>query len=93
MVTVGRRAYTYEPVENWATLPPGWSFKEIRGGGVDKNDNVHVFNRSDRPVIVFDRNGNFPRSFGKGLLRCAHGVFMAPDDTAQIPEGRIGAPR
>jgi len=25
---VGYGAYTYEPVENWAKLPPGWSFKE-----------------------------------------------------------------
>jgi hypothetical protein len=28
MATVGNGAYTYEPVKNWAKLPPGWSFKE-----------------------------------------------------------------
>jgi len=33
MVTVGSGDYTYEPVENWAKLPPGWSFKEIGGVG------------------------------------------------------------
>ena len=42
MATVGSGAYTYEPVENWAKLPPGWSFKEI-GGVSEKNDNVYVF--------------------------------------------------
>jgi hypothetical protein len=31
---VGDGAYTYEPVENWAKLPSGWSFKEIGGVGV-----------------------------------------------------------
>ena len=48
MATVGSGAYTYEPVENWAKLPPGWSFKEIGGVGVDRHDNVFVFNRGDR---------------------------------------------
>jgi hypothetical protein len=30
MTTVGNGDYTYEPVENWAKLPAGWSFKERR---------------------------------------------------------------
>src|SRR5262249_6929180 len=59
MATVGSGAYTYEPVENWAKLPPGWSFKEIGGVGVDRHDNVFVFNRGEHPMIVFDCNGNF----------------------------------
>jgi hypothetical protein len=37
MATVGSGAYAYEPVENWAKLPPGWSFKEIGGVGVDRH--------------------------------------------------------
>ena len=81
MTVVGGGAYTYEPVENWAKLPPSWSFKEIGGVGVDRNDNVYVFNRGEHPMIVFDRDGNFLRSFGEGLFPRAHGVFMAPDDT------------
>ena len=64
-LTVGNGAYAYEPVENWAKLPPGWSFKEIGGVGVDRNDNVYVFNRGEHPMIVFDRDGNFLRSFGR----------------------------
>ena len=36
MGTVGNGAYSYEPMENWAKLPPGWSFKEIGGVGVDR---------------------------------------------------------
>ena len=68
LTVLGDGAFTYEPVENWAKLPPGWSFKEIGGVGVDKNDNVHVFNRGEHPMIVFDRDGNFLRSFGEGLF-------------------------
>ena len=86
MLTVGNGAYVYEPVENWAKLPPGWSFKEIGGVGVDKSDNVYVFNRGAHPMVVFDRDGNFLRSFGEGLFPRAHGVFMAPDDTIWLTD-------
>src|SRR5262245_54232390 len=86
MATVGSGAYTYEAVENWAKLPPGWSFKEIGGGGVDRRDNVFVFNRGEHPMIVFDCDGNFLRSFGEGMFPRAHGVFMAPDDTIWLTD-------
>ena len=32
-------------------------------------------------MIVFDRDGNFLRSWGEGMFPRAHGVHMAPDDT------------
>ena len=86
MPTVGNGAYTYEPVENWAKLPPGWSFKEIGGVGVDRHDNVFVFNRGEHPMIVFDCDGNFLRSFGEGMFPRAHGVFMALDDTIWLTD-------
>ena len=84
--TLGSGSYRYEPVENWAKLPPGWSFKEIGGVGVDRNDNAFVFNRGEHPVIVFDREGNFLRSFGEGMFPRAHGIFMAPDDTIWLTD-------
>ena len=49
--------------------------------GVDRNDNVYVFNRGEHPMMVFDRKGNFLRSWGEGQYPRAHGVHMAPDDT------------
>ena len=39
-------------------LPEGWSFVEATSVAVDAKDNVHVFNRGEHPVIVFDREGN-----------------------------------
>ena len=32
-------------------------------------------------MMVFDRDGNFLRSWGEGQYPRAHGVHMAPDDT------------
>src|SRR5471032_1702437 len=86
MVTLGSGDYTYEPVPDWAKLPSGWSFKEIGGVGVDSKDNVYVFNRGEHPMIVFDRDGNFLRSWGEGLFPRAHGVFVAPDETLWLTD-------
>ena len=85
-VKLGNGDWTYEPVENWAKLPPGWSFKEIGSVGVDEKDNVYVFNRGEHPMIVFDRDGNFLKSWGEGVFPRAHGLHMAPDDTVWLTD-------
>jgi DNA-binding beta-propeller fold protein YncE len=81
MVTLGTGNYTYEVVENWAKLPDGWGFKEVAAVGVDANDNVYAFNRGAHPMMVFDRHGNFLRSWGEGIFPRAHGITASPDDT------------
>ena len=37
-------------------------------------------------MIVFDRDGNFLRSWGEGMFPRAHGVHMAPDDTIWLTD-------
>src|SRR5919109_158862 len=81
MVALGTESFTYQVVENWAKLPGGWSFKEVGGVGADAQDNVYVFNRGVHPLMVFDRHGNFLRSWGEGVFPRAHGITMAPGDT------------
>jgi DNA-binding beta-propeller fold protein YncE len=69
----------YRPVEGWGRLPDGWSYVEATSVGVDAKDNVYVFNRGEHPVIVFDRDGNFLRSWGEGVFRRPHGITIGPD--------------
>ena len=73
--------FVYEVQEGWGRLPDGWTYREVAAVGVDKQDRVYCFTRGEHPVIVFDREGNFIRSWGEGLFKRAHGVTMAPDDT------------
>ena len=83
---VGQGEYKYEIKENWAKLPDGWSFKEVAAVGVDRQDNVYCFTRGEHPVIVFDRDGNFLRSWGGGQYPRAHGVHMGPDDSIYLTD-------
>jgi hypothetical protein len=93
-IIVGTGDFKYRIVEDWAKLPDRWSFKEVGAVGVDAKDNVYVFNRGDHPIMVFDREGNFLRSWGEGQYPRAHGVHMGPDNSIyQMFARRQGAAR
>ena len=66
----------FEPIVGWGALPEGWRYIEAAGVAVDAKDNVFVFTRGEHPVIVFDRDGRFLRSWGEGLVRRAHGIII-----------------
>jgi len=85
-IIVGTGEYRYRIIEDWAKLPDGWSFKEVGAVGVDAADNVYVFNRGDHPMMVFDRAGNFLRSWGEGQYPRAHGVHMGPDESIYLTD-------
>jgi DNA-binding beta-propeller fold protein YncE len=80
-IMLGTGAHRYRVVENWARLPDGWEFKDVAAVAVDRKDQVYVFNRGAHPMMVFDRDGNFLRSWGEGLFRRAHGLHIDIDDT------------
>jgi streptogramin lyase len=77
---------SYRPVEGWGRLPEGWSFVEATSVAVDASDNVWVFNRGEHPVIVFDREGKFLRTWGEGLIRRAHGINVGPDGSIWLTD-------
>jgi hypothetical protein len=54
---------------------------------VDSKDNVYVFNRGAHPVIVFDRDGGFLRSWGEDIgFVNAHGAATGPDDMLYLTD-------
>jgi DNA-binding beta-propeller fold protein YncE len=86
-VILGSGAYRYEVVDGWAKLPPGREFNaDVAAVGVDAQDRVYAFNRGEHPMVVFDRDGNFLRSWGEGVFHRPHGVHMAPDDTLWLTD-------
>ena len=80
-VRVGSGRFTYDVVEGFEKLPPGYSWTDAAAVAVDSQDRVYVFNRGDHPMIVLDRDGNFLSSWGEGVFSRAHGVTAGPDDT------------
>jgi len=84
---LGTEGYRYTVEDDWAKLPPGMEFNaDVAAVGVDAHDNVYAFNRGKHPMCVFDRDGNFLRSWGEGVFVRPHGVFMAPDETLWLTD-------
>ena len=75
----GELKFRLEP--NWAKLPDGWDFGEVASVAVDRQDRIYVFSRSEHPVTVFDRDGNFIKSWGEGMFTRPHGLHIGPDDS------------
>ena len=78
---LGQGNFTYEVAVDWAKMPEGWSFHEVADVAVDSEDRVYVLCRGEHPMIVFDREGTYLESWGKGLFsERPHGVTIGPDD-------------
>src|SRR5262249_12220985 len=67
---------TYHLVENWAQLPPGYTWGTMSAVAIDTRGNIYGFQRDDptSKVIVFDANGKYLRTWGEGTFPYAHGM-------------------
>src|SRR5262245_24645235 len=83
----GAGQYRYQVVENWGELPPGYTYGDTAAVCVDSKDNIYVFTRGAHPIIVFDRNGKFLRSWGEDIgFTNAHGAAVGPDDMLYLTD-------
>ena len=79
----GTGKYRYTVAENWGQKRPmvgsgGW----IPAIATDSQDRVFVYSRSENPLAVFDRDGNFLETWGNGVLptEAAHGIYIDDED-------------
>ena len=77
----GSGDYTYEIVEGWGQLPEGWTWGVIPAVACDSQDRVFVYSRSEHPLVIFDRDGNFLDSWDPETRRMAGDNF---DDRALL---------
>ena len=82
----GQGTHQYTVEENWWTLPEGWEFGWVPAVAVDSQDRVYVYSRSEHPMVVFDRDGNFIDSWGDDILKDTHGIFIDADDNIYCTE-------
>ena len=79
---IGDGNFAYEHLNSWHKLPEDIRLIETPGITVDSNDKVYALTRNiNHPVMVFDKAGNFLRSFGKGVFsNRTHGATAGPDN-------------
>ena len=81
--------FSYEALEQWEELPEGVNLVECPGVAVNSRDEVHVLTRNtDFPVMVFDTDGTYKRTFGKGIFSdFVHGISIGSDDAVYCADG------
>lgn len=85
-MTFGAGKFCYKVEEGWGRLPQGWTWGWIPGVACDSQDRVFVYSRSEHPLVVFDREGNFLDSWGEDVLVDAHGIWIDEADNVYCTE-------
>jgi len=76
----------YKPVTDWLRLPENFKWGQVTAVATDSADRVHVFHRGKNPIVVFDRDGKFLRSWGDDLVKNAHGLRIDRNDHVWITD-------
>jgi len=84
----GNEKYQYERVDGWTKLDEGESFFDIAGISIDSQDRIYIFNRSERPMMVFDSEGNFLTSWGEEHFERPHGSCIGPNGSIYCTDDR-----
>lgn len=79
MTILGSDNYRYEEVSDWPQLPYELDLGEVVDIAVDGQDHVYIFSRGDHPLMVFEQDGQFIRSWGEGQFTRPHGITIDKD--------------
>lgn len=79
-VSVGDGKFGYEVAEGWGELPDSYEWGQIGAVSVDSLDRVHLFTRTNHPVMTFDRDGKFLSTWGEDVFGDAHGMYIDSND-------------
>lgn len=99
---VNDRPNPYRTVEGWAKMPAGRTWGSTSAVAIDKDgESVWVAERCGQnscvgseldPVLLFDKQGNLVRSFGKGMVNWPHGIHVDFEGNVWIVDGRDNRP-
>jgi DNA-binding beta-propeller fold protein YncE len=76
----------YQPVLGWPKLPKDVTLGPVSAVATDSADRVFVFHRGKQPVLVFDRDGTFLRSWGDDQINTAHGLRIDHENNVWITD-------
>ena len=95
---VNDRPNPYRTIEGWAKLPTGRVWGSTSAVAIDKDGvSVWVGERCGQnscvgsdldPILLFDKDGNLVRSFGKGMVNWPHGIHVDREGNVWVVDGR-----
>ena len=70
-----------------ANLPPGLAFGRVTGVSGDPLGRIYVCQQlEDLPILVFDRDGTYLRSWGTEWMDEPHAIYIGSDDLLYLAD-------
>jgi hypothetical protein len=82
LTAVAQGQHSYRPAAGWPSggaTAPGYGSGAVSAVATDARGQVYLFQRAPQPVLVFDREGHFLRSWGAGMFTNPHGCRFDPN--------------
>lgn len=76
----------YRVVAGWPELPASLKLGPVSAVAADSTGRVVILQRAQPPLLAFDDNGKFLRSWGEGLTKNPHGLRIDSDDNVWITD-------
>jgi DNA-binding beta-propeller fold protein YncE len=76
----------YRPVRDWPQGPPKVELGPVSAVATDAKDRVFVAHRGAKPILVFERDGKFIRSWGDEHIKTAHGLRIDPEGNVWVTD-------
>ena len=76
----------FEPVADFPHVPDTFVLGACSGVGVDSQGQVYLFHRGKQPIISFDADGKYVRSWGDDSIGRAHGLRIDRDDNVWVTD-------
>lgn len=73
-------------VVDFLQLPQGWSLGPCSAVSVNRRGEIFIFHRGEHPIIVCNRQGEYLRSWGDGLIGSAHGLRIDGNDDVWVTD-------
>ena len=81
---IGNPSLLFEVNHHFGKLPPNVHPGYTHGVCVDNDDNVYVFNQATSAILLFNRYGEYQRSWGEEFQHGAHGMRLVDEQSHQF---------
>lgn len=81
----------FQTPQDFLQLPAGLTLGACSAVAVNSKDEIFLFHRGKQPILCFDKEGKFLRSWGDDQIHTAHGLRIDEDDNVWVTD--IGSHR
>jgi DNA-binding beta-propeller fold protein YncE len=76
----------FQTPQDYLQLPPGLTLGACSAVAVNSKDEIFLFHRAKQPILCFDKEGKFLRSWGDDQIHTAHGLRVDKEDNVWVTD-------